>query len=320
MVSCAVLDDYQDAAKSIADWQPLQGKVRVQVFNEHFFDRAALAHALSEFEIVVAMRERTPFDAWLFERLPKLKLLVTTGMRNASIDLAAAARHRVQVCGTAGWAGGTAELAWGLIHALTRDIPREVDRFRQGGKWQTGLGRDLLGKSLGVIGLGNLGVRVARVGLAFGMHVSGWSRSLTPARCAEIGIRHAGTLDDLLGSSDVVSLHVTLNPQSRGLIGAREFGLMRRSAYLVNTSRGPVVNEAALIHALRTGQIAGAGIDVYAEEPLALDHPFRSLDRLIATPHLGYVTEETYRVYYGQAVEDIVAWLAGTPLRLLGES
>jgi len=320
MLSCAVLDDYQDVAKSIADWRTLAGKVTVQVFSEHFFDRAALSRALFEFDIVVAMRERTPFDEWLFERLPKLKLLVTTGMRNASIDLDAASRHRVQVCGTGGFAGATAELTWGLIHSLTRDIPREVNRFREGGKWQTGLGRGLLGKTLGVIGTGNLGLRVARVGLAFGMHVFGWSRSLTPERCAEIGIQHAGTLDNLLANADIVSLHVTLNAQSRGLIGAREFGLMRRSAYLVNTSRGPVVDEAALIHALRTGQIAGAGIDVYAEEPLALDHPFRSLDRLIATPHLGYVTEETYRVYYGQAVENIGAWLAGTPLRLLGKS
>lgn len=320
MVSCAVLDDYQDVATSIADWRTLEGKVTVQVFSEHFFDRAALAQALCGFEIIVAMRERTPFDEWLFERLPKLKLLVTTGMRNASIDLDAASRHGVQVCGTGGFAGATAELAWGLIHALTRDIPREVNRFREGGKWQIGLGRGLLGKTLGVIGTGNLGVRVARVGLAFGMHVSGWSRSLTPERCAEIGIQHAGTLDNLLAHADIVSLHVTLNAQSRGLIGARELGLMRRSAYLVNTSRGPVVDEAALIHALKTGQIAGAGVDVYAEEPLALDHPFRSLDKLIATPHLGYVTEETYRIYYGQAIENIGAWLAGTPVRLLGKA
>ena len=319
MLSCAILDDYQDIAKSIADWRPLQGKVEVRAYHEHFVDRTALAQALSGFEIVVAMRERTSFDAWLFERLPKLKLLVTTGMRNASIDLEAAARHGVQVCGTSSSAGATAELAWGLIHALTRDIPQEVNRFRQGGKWQVGLGRDLLGKNLGVIGLGNLGARVARVGLAFGMHVSGWSRSLTPERCAEIGIRHAGTLDKLLADSDIVSLHVTLNAQSLGLIGARELGLMRRSAYLVNTSRGPVVDEAALIQALRTGQIAGAGIDVYADEPLALDHPFRSLDNVIPTPHLGYVTEETYRIYYGQAVEDISAWLAGAPVRILGK-
>lgn len=320
MISCAVLDDYQDVARSVADWSPLADKVRVQAFNEHFFDRAALAEALAGFEIIVAMRERTPFDAWLFERLPKLKLLVTTGMRNASIDLDAAGHNGVQVCGTGSLGGATAELAWGLIHALTRDIPQEVNRFRQGGKWQSGLGHSLLGKSLGVIGMGNLGERVARVGLAFGMHVSGWSRSLTQERCAEIGVRHAGTLDDLLRNSDIVSLHVTLNAQSRGLIGAREFGLMRRSAYLVNTSRGPVVDEAALIQALRTGQIAGAGVDVYAEEPLPLDHPFRSLDKLIATPHLGYVTEEGYRVFYGHAVEDISAWLAGTPVRLLAKS
>lgn len=320
MISCAVLDDYQNAATSVADWRVLADKVSVRVFNEHFFDRAELARALSGFEIVVAMRERTPFDAWLFEHLPKLKLLVTTGMRNASIDLDAAARKGVQVCGTGSFGGATSELTWGLIHALTRDIPGEVNRFRQGGKWQTGLGHSLLGKSLGVIGMGNLGERVARVGLAFGMHVSGWSRSLTPLRCAEIGVRHAGTLDDLLRNSDIVTLHVTLNAQSRGLIGAREFGLMRRSAHLVNTSRGPVVDEAALIHALRTGQIAGAAVDVYEEEPLPLDHPFRSLDRLIATPHIGYVTEEGYRVFYGQAVEDISAWLAGTPARILGKS
>ena len=319
-LSCAVLDDYQDVARTIADWRPLSGAVDVHVFTEHISDREVLAGALAGFDIAVAMRERTPFDRWLFKRLPKLKLLVTTGMRNASIDFEAAARHGVTVCGTGSTVGSTAELAWGLILALMRRIPQEVARFRDGGQWQTSVGRGLHGNKLGVVGLGNLGARVARVGLAFGMHVFGWSRSLTAERCAELGISHAGSLDDLLRVSDVVTLHVALNAQSRGLIGARELGLMRRSAYLVNTSRGPVVDEAALIHVLRTGQIAGAGVDVYAEEPLALDHPFRSLDRLIATPHLGYVTEEIYRIYYGDAVENISAWLAGTPLRVLGKS
>ena len=319
-VKVAVLDDYQDVARTIADWRPLSGAVDVHVFSEHISDREVLAGALAGFDIAVAMRERTPFDRWLFERLPRLKLLVTTGMRNASIDFEAAARHGVTVCGTGGAPGSTSELAWGLILALVRNIPQEVARFRDGGKWQASVGRGLHGNKLGVVGLGNLGARVARAGIAFGMDVSGWSRSLTAERCAELGISHAGSLDDLLRASDIVTLHVTLNAQSRGLIGAREFGLMRRSAYLVNTSRGAIVDEAALIHALRTGQIAGAAVDVYAEEPLPLDHPFRSLDRLIATPHLGYVTEETYRVYYGQAVENISAWLAGTPVRVLGKS
>jgi phosphoglycerate dehydrogenase-like enzyme len=317
MLSCAVLNDYQGVATSIADWRPLSGKVDVQVFRDHIADRTALAEALSRFEIIVAMRERTPFDAWLFERLPKLRLLVTTGMRNASIDLRAAQQHGVTVCGTAGSGGATAELAWGLILSLMRDIPGEVERFRQGGRWQTGVGRALQGRTLGVIGLGALGSRMARVGLAFGMSVTGWSRSLTQDRCTDLGIRHAGTLDNLLAVSDAITLHVTLNAQSRGMIGAREFGLMRPSAILVNTSRGPIVDEQALIDALRARRIAGAGIDVYDEEPLPLDHPLRSLDNLVPTPHLGYVTEEAYRVFYGEAVEDVAAWLGGNPVRVL---
>ena len=317
MLSCAVLDDYQDVARTQADWRALEGKVDVQVFNEHFFDRDELAKKLSGFDVAVAMRERTPFDAWLFDRLPRLKLLVTTGARNASIDLDAAGRHGVTVCGTGSSVGSTAELAWGLILSLVRGIPEEVVRFREGGAWQTGVGRGVHGKSLGVIGLGNLGARVARVGLAFGMQVSGWSRSLTRDRCVEIGVNHAGSLDALLAGSDVVSLHVTLNAQSRGMIGAREIGLMRPRAILVNTSRGPIVDERALIDALRERRIAGAGIDVFDREPLPLDHPYRTLDNLIATPHLGYVTEESYRIYYGEAVADIAAWLAGNPVRVL---
>ena len=317
MLSCAVLDDYQDVARTLADWRPLEGKVDVQVFNEHFFDRDELARRLAGFDMAVAMRERTPFDAWLFDRLPRLKLLVTTGARNASIDLEAAGRHGVTVCGTGSAVGSTAELAWGLIVSLMRGIPQEVVRFREGGAWQTGVGRGVHGKSLGVIGLGNLGARVARVGLAFGMQVSGWSRSLTRDRCVELGVNHAGSLDALLAGSDVVSLHVTLNAQSRGMIGARELGLMRPRAILVNTSRGPIVDERALIDALQERRIAGAGIDVFDREPLPLDHPYRTLDNLVATPHLGYVTEESYRVYYGEAVEDIAAWLAGNPVRVL---
>ena len=317
MLACAILDDYQGVATTIADWRGLSGKVDVQVFRDHIFDRAALAEALRRFEIVVAMRERTAFDAPLFERLPNLKLLVTTGLRNASIDLVAAEKRGVTVCGTQSAVGSTSELAWGLIFSLMRDIPAEVARFRAGGRWQAGVGRGVHGKTLGVVGVGNLGARAAKAGVAFGMDVSGWSRSLTEERCRELGIRRAASLDELLAGSDVITLHLTLNAQSRGLIGEREFGLMRPGAILVNTSRGPIVDERALIDALRGRRIAGAGIDVYDVEPLPDDHPFRSLDNLVATPHLGYVTEESYRVYYGQAAEDIAAWMGGNPVRVL---
>ncbi|OGA02164.1 MAG: hydroxyacid dehydrogenase [Betaproteobacteria bacterium RIFCSPLOWO2_02_FULL_64_12] len=317
MRSCAILDDYQDVARSAADWRPLAGAVDVHVFTEHVSDRQALVETLAGFEIIVAMRERTRFDRRLFERLPRLELLVTTGMRNAAIDLEAAAAHGVTICGTRGSVGSTAELTWGLILALMRSIPQEYARFRQGEKWQSSVGRDLRDRELGVVGFGNLGTRVARVGLAFGMKVSAWSRSLTRERCAESGVEYAGSLAGLLRASDVVTLHVTLNEDSRGLIGAPQLALMKPGAFLVNTSRGPIVEERALIAALRERRIAGAGLDVFDEEPLPLDHPYRGLDNLIATPHLGYVTEESYRIYYGEAVEDISAWLAGKPVRVL---
>jgi phosphoglycerate dehydrogenase-like enzyme len=317
MHSCAILDDYQNVALSVADWRPLDGKVKVQAFSEHVADRAALAKALAGFDIIVAMRERTPFDAWLFDRLPQLKLLVTTGMRNASIDLAAAAKRGVTVCGTSGSVGTTTELAWGLILALARRIPEENALFHAGGKWQTTLGVGMNGKTLGVIGLGNLGARTAKVGLALEMKVLAWSPRLTAERCAEIGVTHAGSLDDLLRESDVVSIHVVLNEGSRGLLGARELALMKREAFLVNTSRGPIVDEPALIAALKEQRIAGAGLDVFDREPLPSDHPLRRLDNVVATPHLGYVTREGYRVFYTHAVEDIAAWLAGKPVRVL---
>jgi phosphoglycerate dehydrogenase-like enzyme len=317
MHSCAILDDYQNVALSVADWRLLDGKVKVQVFNEHIADGEALAKALAGSDIIVAMRERTPFDAWLFDRLPQLKLLVTTGMRNASIDLAAAAKRGVTVCGTSGSVGTTTELAWGLILALARRIPEENALFHAGGKWQTTLGVGMNGKTLGVIGLGNLGARTAKVGLALEMKVLAWSPRLTPERCAEIGVTHAGSLDDLLRESDVVSIHVVLNEGSRGLLGTRELGLMKPDAYLINTSRGPIVDEQALIAALKEKRIAGAGLDVFDREPLPNDHPLRRLDNVVATPHLGYVTREGYRVFYTHAVEDIAAWLAGKPVRVL---
>jgi len=317
MHSCAILDDYQDAAAKVADWSVLGDQVRLQTFRQHLGAREAVAKALAEFEIIVAMRERTPFDAWMFDHLPKLKLLVTTGMRNASIDLEAAARKNVTVCGTSGSVGTTAELAWGLILACARSITKEDALFHSGGKWQTTLGRGMNGKTLGIVGLGNLGARTAKVGLAFEMKVLAWSPRLTPERCAEIGVTHAGSLDNLLRESDVVSLHVTLNEKSRGLLGARELALMKPDAYLVNTSRGPLIDEQALLAVLKEKRIAGAGLDVFDREPLPEDHPLRRLDNVVATPHLGYVTLEGYRIFYGQAIEDIEGWLAGKPVRVL---
>ena len=263
------------------------------------------------------MRERTPFDRALFERLPKLKLLVTTGMRNAAIDMKAAAERGVIVCGTGLSPSPTAELTWGLIQALLRHIPAEYENLKHGGKWQLTVGRELAGARLGIIGLGRLGLRVARVGLAFDMKVSAWSKNLTPERCAEVGVQHAGSLDELLRSSDIVTIHLVLSDRTRGLIGARELGLMKPTALLINTSRGPVVDEAALIAALKERRIAGAGLDVFDHEPLPPGHAFRTLGNVVATPHLGYVTEETYRICYGEAVENIAAWLAGKPIRVI---
>jgi phosphoglycerate dehydrogenase-like enzyme len=317
MLRCAVLDDYQDAARRFGDWNKLADRVELRVMTDHVDDRAAVAAALADTEIVIAMRERTPFDRALFERLPKLKLLVTTGMKNASIDLKAAVDHGVTVCGTGASPGATAELTWGLIHALMRQIPREFENFRNGGKWQLTVGRELAGRRLGVIGLGRLGSRVARVGLAFEMKVAAWSRNLTRERCAEVGVEHAGSLEDLLRTSDIVSIHVVLSDRTLGLLGARELGLLQPHAILINTSRGPIIDEAALVAALREKRIAGAGLDVFDKEPLPRDHPLRRLDNVVATPHLGYVTEETYRIYYEEAVEDIAAWLAGKPVRVI---
>ncbi len=311
----AVLDDYQDAALKFADWSAVH--TRVQVFNEHIADRDQLAKALADFEIVVAMRERTTFDRALFAKLPKLKLLVTTGMRNAAIDLEAASEHGVMVCGTDGSLHPTAELAWGLILSLLRKIPFESDELRRGGRWQNSVGGDLKGKRLGIIGLGRLGSRVARVAKAFEMNVLAWSKHLTRERCEAAGAELAPSLDDVLRTSDIVTIHLVLSERTRGMIGARELGLMKPDAYLINTSRGPIVDELALISALGGRKIAGAGLDVYDIEPLPAEHLFRKLDNVVATPHLGYVSEDTYEIFYGQAVEDIVAWLAGKPVRVL---
>lgn len=311
----ALLDDYQGVARRMADWESLPAGTEVKAFQDHLADHDALTARLADFDIIMALRERTPFPRTLLERLPKLKLLVTAGMRNASIDMKAAAERGVLVCGTAGLPYPTAELAWGLILSLVRRIPAE-DRATREGRWQTTVGLGLNGKTLGILGLGTLGSRVARVGRALEMKVLAWSQNLTVERAtAEDALLVAK--DDLLTRSDVVSIHLVLGERTRGLIGARELRLMKRSAFLVNTSRGPIVEEAALIRALEDGTIAGAGLDVFDEEPLPPDHPFRRLPNTVITPHLGYVTEETFRVFYGQALEDIKAYLGGTPLRVL---
>jgi phosphoglycerate dehydrogenase-like enzyme len=315
MARVALLDDYQGVALRMADWKSLPGGTDVVAFPDHLDDEGALAARLADFDIVMAMRERTPFTRTLLGRLPKLRLLITAGMRNASIDVKAAAERGVTVCGTAGLPYPTAELAWGLILALMRRVPAE-DRAVREGRWQTTVGLGLNGKTFGVLGLGTLGSRAARVGSAFEMQVLAWSANLTAERAAEVGATLVSK-DELLARSDIVSIHLVLGERTRGLIGARELGLMKRTAYLVNTSRGPIVNETALVRALRDGTIAGAGLDVFDTEPLPKDHPFRSLPNTVISPHLGYVTEETYRIFYGQALEDIQAFLRGEPVRVL---
>ncbi|TDC99071.1 D-2-hydroxyacid dehydrogenase family protein [Saccharopolyspora terrae] len=309
----AVLDDYQDVARSYADWDGLD----VEVFTEHIADVDELVSRLEPFDVIAAMRERTRFPREVITRLPNLKLLVTTGMRNASIDLDAAREHGVVVSGTGsgrGWAA-TSELAWGLIFALLRDIPGQDRRIRTGG-WQTGVGVELGGKTLGVLGLGRLGSHMATVGRAFGMDVIAWSSNLTQQRAAEVGARLVGK-DELFERSDVLSVHLVLSKRSRGLVGADDLALMKPTAYLINTSRGPIVDEDALRTALREGRIAGAGIDVYGTEPLPVDDPWRDTPRTVLTPHIGYVTDDTYQAFFVETVEDIRAFAAGSPIRVL---
>lgn len=318
MYRCAVLDDHQNIATSIADWSPLAGSVEVVTFTGHAAGEDELAALLAGFDIVVTLRERVPFPASLFARLPRLTLLVASGMRNAAIDLAAARKHDVTVCGTESSSTPPVELTWALILGLARGLVAENTALRTGGPWQSTVGADLAGRRLGVLGLGRVGGRVARIGAAFGMEVVAWSRNLTPDRAAEAGAVLAASKEDLLAGSDVVTVHLKLGERTRGLIGAAELALMKPAAFLVNTSRAAIVDQEALYAALREGRIAGAGIDVFDVEPLPADHPMRSLPRLLATPHLGYVTRDNYRTYYGQAVEDIAAFLAGAPIRRLG--
>jgi phosphoglycerate dehydrogenase-like enzyme len=316
MVNIAVLDDYQGVALEMADWRVLPPECRVQVFRDHLSDLDALAERLRDFEVVTCMRERTPFHRDLLERLPNLRLLVTTGMRNAAIDLEAATDLGVLVCGTAGGPDAPpAELTWGLILALVRHIPRE-DAATRGGHWGTTVGMSLEHKVLGVLGLGRLGAKVAKVGAAFEMSVIAWSQNLTAEKAAQCGATLV-TKDELFARSDILTVHVQLSARTRGLVGSRELSLMKPTAYLINTARGPIVDEAALVHALKARAIAGAGLDVFDQEPLPPRHPLTLLDNTLLVPHVGYVTKEQYQVRYRDTVEDIAAYLRGEPLRVL---
>jgi phosphoglycerate dehydrogenase-like enzyme len=309
-----VLDDYQDVARTFGPWSDLGPEVSVDAVTEHL-EGHVLLERLAGADVVVAMRERTGFDADLLRALPDLRLLVTTGMANAALDLSAANDAGITVCGTGGLASPTAELTWGLVLALARRIPAEAAAMR-GGDWQLGVGTELAGKTFGVLGLGRLGQRVARVAQAFEMRVLAWSQNLDPGLARSLDVEPVSKRE-LLAGSDVVSLHLKLSDRTRGIIGAADLALMRPSAYLVNTSRGPLVDTGALLAALRDGRIAGAGIDVYDEEPLPSDHPLRAAPNTVLTPHVGYVTDGTYRVFFTDAVADIAAWLAGSPVRVL---
>jgi phosphoglycerate dehydrogenase-like enzyme len=315
-VRCAILDDYQNVALAMADWSKVKADAEIKVFTEPFGSPDAAAKALAGFEIICAMRERTPFPRAMFEKLPGLKLLVTTGMRNASIDVAAAKDHGVTVCGTDSAGHPTAELTIGLMIDLARKISLENARMKAGEAWQATVGGDLHGKTLGILGLGRLGQRVARVALAFNMKVVAWSQNLTPEKCKEAGAEYA-TKDELLRQSDFITIHMVLSQRSRGLVGAHELSLMKPTAYLINTSRGPLVDEAALIAALKENRIAGAAIDTYDIEPLPRDHALRKLPNALLTPHLGYVTTDNYRLFYGQTAEDVRAFLDGKPIRVI---
>jgi phosphoglycerate dehydrogenase-like enzyme len=313
-VRIAVLDDYQRAADRFADWSRL-GDVEVTTITEHITGPDELVAALADAAVVVAMRERTALPASILARLPALRLLVTTGMSNAVIDLDSARDLGIAVSGTSGFVTPTSEMTWALILALLRQIPREDAAVRAGG-WQHTMGIDLAGKRLGLVGLGNIGRLVADVGRAFRMDVVAWSENLTDERAAEVGVTRVGK-DELFSTSDVVSIHLVLSARSRGTVGDAELRSMKPSAVLVNTSRGPIVDEGALVRALESGWIAGAGLDVFDVEPLPADHPFRRLSNTVVTPHLGYVTDSLYALFYEQIVEDIAGYLDGAPVRML---
>jgi phosphoglycerate dehydrogenase-like enzyme len=317
-VKVAILDDYQNVALQMADWSPLAGRATITIFNDHLDEPDALAARLAPFEVVCVMRERTPLTRGLLERLPRLKLIASTAFRNASIDLQAARERAIVVANTGYDSTPTIEMTWALILASARHVAAENASLRSGG-WQRRIGNDLKGKTLGVLGLGNIGGEVARIGHAFGMRVIAWSENLTAEKATAAGAELVRK-EELFRQSDVLTIHLVLGRRSRGLVGAAELALMKPRAWLVNTSRGPIVDDSALTTALREHRIAGAAVDVFDVEPLPADHPYRSLDNMLATPHIGYVSQNLYRAFYGDTVRNIVAWLDGIPFPTGGAS
>jgi phosphoglycerate dehydrogenase-like enzyme len=315
-LKAAILDDYQNVAMTYADWSPIAKDVEITVFDKPFAGPDAAIKALQGYAVVVGMRERTPFPRQVIEALPDLKLLITTGMRNNAFDVKAAAERGVTVCGTGAVGAPTTGIVFGLMLELTRHIGFENARLKAGAPWQVTIGRDLAGLTLGVVGLGKLGQRSAAVGKAFGMNVIAWSQNLTPEKAAAGGAQYA-TREELFSKSDFITIHLVLSERSRGLIGAADIGRMKKDAYLINTARAPIVDQAALLKALQDKAIAGAGLDVFETEPLPLDHPYRKLDNVVLTPHLGYVSEQNYRKYFPDIVEDIRAFLDGKPVRVI---
>jgi phosphoglycerate dehydrogenase-like enzyme len=314
---CAVLDDYQNIAMKIADWGSLAGEVEFTVFNRPLGSIDDIAKALQGYSMIVLTRERTAFPRALIEKLKDVRLIVSTGMRNWMLDIEACRERGIVASGTPTFGSSTTTIAIGLMLELTRRIGYESEQLKKGAFWQSTIGPDIEGKTLGVIGLGRLGARVSKIAIAMGMNAIAWSQNLTPERCKEAGVGYAGSKEALLREADIVSMHVVLGPRTRGIVGAKELALMKPTAYLINTGRGPLVDEAALIEALRNRKIAGAGLDVYDIEPLPVDHPLRQLDNVVLSPHLGYVTAENFRGSYGCVVEDIRAFLDGKPIRLL---
>jgi phosphoglycerate dehydrogenase-like enzyme len=313
---CAILDDYLNLSLKVADWSKVEDRIDVTVFNQPFASPEAAVSALKDFEIILAMRERTPFPREMFDALPKLKLLITSGMRNNSIDMAAAKDNQVVVCGTQWPRDPTAPLTMGMILELTRNIGRESARMHAGEYLQKHVGIEIEGKTLGVIGLGKLGAKVAGLAKAFGMNVIAWSPNLTAERCKEVGVGYA-TKEELFSTADIITIHVVLSDRSRGLVGAADLARMKPTSFIVNTARGPIIDEMALLETLKARKIAGAAVDVFSVEPLPVDHPFRKLDNLVLTPHLGYVTQETFIAHYTQMVEGIDGWFKGEPVRRL---
>jgi len=303
----AILDDYQNVALEMADWSPVARRAEITVFNDHVADPGAVVERLLPFDVICVMRERTPLPRAVIEHLPRLKLIASTGSRNASIDMTAAEEHGIHVTATGYRSTPTIEMTWALILASARHIVRESSSVRDGG-WQTSVGAELDGKVLGVLGLGNIGGQVARIGLAFGMKVIAWSQNMTP-QIAEAAGAALVTKDELFRQADVVTIHLILSKRTRGLVGAADLALMKPTSWLINTSRGSIVDDGALVQALTARTIAGAALDVFDTEPLPVDHPFRSLENVLATPHIGYVAEDLYRTFYGDAAVSIAGWL-----------